>query len=171
MDGLIAAYREGLALAAVAVITGSGSVRIAALKEDRELQPDESVVARWWCRRAAEAECVADSAGRSFVRLRDRASGESSLACDAVIRTARQLAVSMQSDADLEQEAMRALARLDEEIERQQQAGALKSVNQSYRQYRLETSARGERVLPYAKWMERYKVKLIREIAVNLRRL
>ena len=77
----------------------------------------------------------------------------------------------MQSDADLEQEAMRALARLDEEIERQQKAGALKSVNQSYRQYRLETSARGERVLPYAKWMERYKVKLIREIAANLRRL
>jgi hypothetical protein len=68
-------------------------------------------------------------------------------------------------------EAKRAIARLDAEIVRQKQAGTLKSVNQSYRQYRLEASGRGERVLPYAKWMDRYKEKLIREIAANMRRL
>lgn len=64
---------------------------------------------------------------------------------------------------------MMVAARVDAELERMQRAGALKSVNQSYRAYRLETSARGERILPYAQWMERYKANLIREIAANLR--
>lgn len=50
-----------------------------------------------------------------------------------------------------------------------QRSGGLKSVNQSYRNYRLETSARGERVLPYAAWLDRYKADLVREIAANLR--
>jgi hypothetical protein len=171
MNALTAAYREGLALAAVAVIAGPGGVRISVAQDDGALQPGETVVARWWCRRAAEAECVADSAGRSLRRLRDKSSDESSRASESVIRAAGQLAVSLQSDADIKQEAMRASARLDEEIAKQQRAGALKSVNQSYRQYRLDAAARGERVLPYAKWMDRYKIKLIREIAANLRHL
>jgi hypothetical protein len=77
--------------------------------------------------------------------------------------------VTLLADADIEEEALRAIARLDHEIEKQKQSGALKSVNQSYRQYRLEATARGERVLPYAKWMDGYKVRLMREIAANLR--
>ena len=50
-----------------------------------------------------------------------------------------------------------------------QRSGGLKSVNKSYRSYRLETSARGERVLPYATWLDRYKAGLVREVAANLR--
>jgi len=60
-------------------------------------------------------------------------------------------------------------ARVDDEIEHLQRAGALKSVNRSYRTYRLDASARGERILRFAEWMDRYKANLIREIAANLR--
>ena len=171
MDALIAAYHEGLALAAAAVIGGSDGVRIAALTDDSELRSGECIVTRWWCRRAAEAEYVADGAARSFRRLRGKAADVSRIACETVTRAANRLGVTLQTDADIIAEAKRAIARLDAEIVRQKQAGGLKSVNQSYRQYRLETSGRGERVLPYAKWMDRYKEKLIREIAANMRRL
>lgn len=171
MDALIAAYREGLALAAVAVIASRDGVRIATLADDSELGPDEFIVARWRCRRAAEAEYVADGASRALRRLRDKAADPSRIACETVTRAANRLGVALQTDADIVAEAERAIARLDAEIVGQKQAGNLKPVNQSYRQYRLEASGRGERVLPYAKWMDRYKEKLIREIAANMRRL
>jgi hypothetical protein len=171
MDALIAAYREGLALAAVAVIGAADGVRIAALSDDGGLRPGENVVASWWCDRAAEAEYVADSAARSFRRLRDKAPDASRMACESVTRAANRLSVTLLTDDDIATEAKRAIARLDVEIARQKQSGGLKSVNQSYRQYRLKASHHGERVVPYAKWMDSYKVKLIREIAATMRRI
>jgi hypothetical protein len=65
--------------------------------------------------------------------------------------------------------ALLAAAHVDAEIARMQRAGALKSVNKSYRTYRLEAASRGERVLPYGVWMARYKAGLVREVATNLR--
>jgi hypothetical protein len=169
MNALIAAYCEGLALAAVAVIACADGPHIKTMMPQETLLSGESLVVRWWCRRAAEAECVADSAARSFRRSGQKSSDRSALASDAVIRAAQRFGVTLSTDADLEQEAGHAIARLDAEIAIQMRAGALKSVNQSYRQYRLEASSRGERVLPYAKWMDGYKQKLMREIAANLR--
>jgi hypothetical protein len=177
MNALIVAYREGLALAGIAVIKGPDGLRIktvvqdGALASSESLASGESLAARWWCRRAAQAEYIADSATRLFRRARKNSSDECSLARESIMRAAERLAVEIRSDADVDAEAMRAIARLDAEIAMQMRTGALKSVNRSYRQYRLEASSRGERVLPYAKWMDGYKVKLLREIAANLRHL
>jgi hypothetical protein len=73
------------------------------------------------------------------------------------------------SDEQICGDALAVAARVSAELEQMQRSGALKSVNQSYRSYRLETSARGERALPYAAWLDRYKAGLVREIAANLR--
>jgi hypothetical protein len=73
------------------------------------------------------------------------------------------------SDDQLCSDALAVAARVSTEIEQMQRSGGLKAVNQSYRNYRLETSARGERVLPYMAWLDRYKADLVREIAANLR--
>jgi hypothetical protein len=73
------------------------------------------------------------------------------------------------SHVQLRHDALSAAARVDDEIERMQRSGALKSVNRSYRDYRLQACTRGERVMTYAAWMIRYKASLIREIAANLR--
>ena len=64
---------------------------------------------------------------------------------------------------------MTVVARVDEEIERLQRSGDLKSVNKSYRAYRLETSARGEKTLRYAEWMDKYRENLVRQLAAALR--
>ena len=37
------------------------------------------------------------------------------------------------------------------------ESGELKTINQAYRSYRLEASARGERALRYDAWMQRYR--------------
>jgi hypothetical protein len=73
------------------------------------------------------------------------------------------------SEAQLHAGAMDVAARVEAEIARLQATGGLKSVNASYRQYRLATSARGEPVIRYGDWMQRYKANLIRQIAENLR--
>jgi hypothetical protein len=73
------------------------------------------------------------------------------------------------SDEAIRRDALAVAARVEAEVARLHAAGGLKSVNKSYRQYRLDASARGERVMRYADWMDRYKADLIREIAANLR--
>ncbi|MGA8076380.1 MAG: hypothetical protein WB868_03200 [Xanthobacteraceae bacterium] len=73
------------------------------------------------------------------------------------------------SEAEICRGAADVAVRVDAEMARLQAAGGLKSVNTSYRQYRLQTTARSERVMRYADWMDRYKADLIREIAANLR--
>ena|GEM_PF-6925590 len=78
-------------------------------------------------------------------------------------------AVARLSEAQLHAGAMDVAARVEAEIARLQANGGLKSVNASYRQYRLQASARGEPAIRYANWMQRYKADLIRQIAENLR--
>ena len=73
------------------------------------------------------------------------------------------------SEGEIRSGAMRAAARVERQIERMQRAGELKAVNTSYRAYRLGASARGEKILRYAEWIDRYKANLLREIAANLR--
>jgi hypothetical protein len=73
------------------------------------------------------------------------------------------------SEQQIRSDALIVAARVDAEVERLQRAGGLKSVNKSYRDYRIEAAACGERVRPYVAWLEDYKAELVREIATNLR--
>jgi hypothetical protein len=73
------------------------------------------------------------------------------------------------AEDEIIRDAMTAAALVDAQIATMQRAGELKSVNKSYRDYRLQASARGERILPYAAWLRRYKAALVGDIAANLR--
>jgi hypothetical protein len=161
---LVVAYREGLELAAVLLIAGPDSSRLLVTGADGEadLEASETVTARWWCRRRSQADSMA-----AAVRLTRTISAAQAHAL--VARAAERQGIALLSEDEIAEEAARAITRLDAEVERQMQTGGLKSVNKSYRTYRLETSGRGESVLRYADWMERYKAKLIREIAATLR--
>lgn len=165
--GFAAAYCEGLGLAAIAVIADADGARIVAFPsadESRALAA-EAVLARWWCRRIAEAEIVAAAAAR---KLR-RQSNNAACAGAAVSEAARRLGIVLQCDDEIGAEAMKVAVRIDAEMQKQQQSGGLKTVNRSYRTYRLETGARGERVLRYDEWMRKYKENLVRQVAAALR--
>jgi hypothetical protein len=82
---------------------------------------------------------------------------------------AKRLNIALSSDEEVDAEAMTVVARVDAEIERLQRSGELKSVNTSYRAYRLEASARGEKALRYAEWMDKYRENLVRQLAAALR--
>lgn len=187
--GLAAAYREGLGLAAVAVVCGPAGTRIfaAAPGDDGLCAAAENVQARWWCRRAADATRLASAAKRlqrressdggtmagATAAARGRADNSAALssACAAVLAAAEKFNIVLQSDQEIAAEAMNVAARIDAEMQKQQQSGGLKSVNKAYRSYRLESSGRGERVLRYDEWMRKYRENLVRQVACALRQV
>jgi hypothetical protein len=169
---LVAAYRQGLGLAAIAVIASPHGVRIAAgaEAEDEKITAPESAQKRWWCRRANDAD---DIAAAATARLRRRnaqtAADAVSYAGETVVRAAKQRNVDLYSDDDILAHATNAIARIDAELEQLRHSGDLRSVNKSYQTYRLDAVARRERVVPYAQWMLGYKENLVRQLAASLR--
>ena len=172
---LIAAYREGLGLVAIAIVRGPDGVDIRAVAASDVNSGADSIEARWWCRRAADAEQLAKSATARLRRRESKTGADDSsavsLAGAAVESAAKTCGVVLQSDQEIADAAMNVAARIEGELQRQQQAGELKSVNRDYKAYRIETCGRGERVLRYDEWMRKYKQNLVRQVAVTLRQL
>jgi hypothetical protein len=178
-DAFAAAYRDGLGLACIAVRCTSAGLTISSVDEDRAEN-----AARWWCRRAADAARIA-AAARAKMRRRepdaasvaagacfvDVDSQQISFACTALVEAARRYGVALFSDDDIAAHAAEIAARIDEELQKLKESGGLRSVNQAYKVYRLETSGRGERVLRYDEWMRRYRADLVRQAAAALREL
>jgi hypothetical protein len=178
---LIAAYCEGLGLAAIALIRTATEIRAAALGNDclDSLPQGEKIETRWWCRRSADAARVAAATLARLQRSESKGDASEPVAADssssaqrasaAIAAAARQCGVTLYSDEETLAAAMAMVARVDEEIEQLQRAGDLKSVNRSYRIYRTETTARGETALSYARWLNEYKANLVRRLAAALR--
>ena len=178
---LIAAYREGLGLAAIVAIGGAAGIRLLAQASagENSASVPEVVEMLCWCRRAGDAERVAAAA---TARLRRRESRDRPVGVApaqpapslheihaAVTNAARRLHVVLYSDEDICLKAAAVVARVEEEIDKLQRAGQLKSINRSYRAYRIETSAGGSKVLPYGEWFNKYKANLVRQLAAALR--
>jgi hypothetical protein len=187
-SGSVAAYRQGLGLVAVAVICSPAGIRIAAIDcgEDSALAAAETTQTRWWCRRATDAERVVaaatarlrrldprvggmNAAAATLQRAQDKASDAVLLACESIASAAKQLHVVLHTEDEIFDEAMDVIARINGEIERMQRSGQLKSVNKSYQAYRIEASARGEKILRYREWMRNYRENLVRKLAATLR--
>jgi hypothetical protein len=187
-SALIAAYREGLGLAAITAIRGPDGVRISAGGQGGAVASVEpGGEARWWCRRSADAERLAAAATRRLRRHESRdGSGTAALerlsspaagdladtlvvAGEAIAGAAKRLNIALLSDEEVHTDVMAVIARVDAEIEKMQRSGELKSLNKSYRAYRIETLARGEKTLRYDEWMGKYRENLVRQLAAALR--
>jgi hypothetical protein len=179
---LIAAYREGLGLAAIAAVHEGSRIGIVVIGEAAANAASRTpgvIAARWWCRHARDAERVAVAATARLSRCesQDDVAGSSRSAYSpamhdvsaAVEGVAKRLRIMLYSDDEICADAERVIARVEEELENLKRAGELKSVNQSYRAYRLQASARGEKAARYADWFNQYKANLVRELAAVLR--
>ena len=171
---LAAAYREGLALAAIVGVCDSNGPRVVA-NLDRAVMTPEFAASLRWCRNADEARRVAVSANASLRRRAGKGdpgkSDPAALAHDAITRAAKRLNVALRAEDDIAAEAAIVVARVVRAFEQMRAAGDLREVNTSYRDYRLDASARGERIVPYAQWMRVYQENLVRQAAVTLRSL
>ncbi len=169
-EKLVAAYREGLSLVAIAVVSEGDRVRVVANPDNAIVTPDAGGNLRW-CRNADDAARVAAAANASL-RRRGRGEGDPhALALGAVARAAKRLNVLLRSDQDIAAEAAIVIARVTREFEQMRASGDLRAVNTSYREYRLATAARGERVVPYAQWLRTYQENLVRKAAATLKYL
>jgi hypothetical protein len=156
------------------LIAGEGGARLVyrAAGDEEARDADATEQARWWCKSTHAVWLVAAvEAAEKRRQNADDAAGDAADLAHAVAVSAKRLGIALISDEDMAAEANAVIARLEQEIAAQSRNGALKAVNRAYRDYRLQATARGEKVLPYAQWMARYKAKLVREIAQNLRTL
>jgi hypothetical protein len=163
---LISAFRQGLGLAGIAVIRSPDGIRFAAVGSDSNsvLVPGESGEVRFWCRRAADAARVVAAAASKLP-------SRSCTANQALNGAAARLHVVLYSNEEVTRDAMSAIARVEVEFARLQRSGELKSVNRSYRVYRQDASARGEKIVPYVKWLSKYKENLVLQLAAASRYL
>ena len=169
-ERLVAAYREGLGLVAIAIVRDDDRVRIAADTGSAEPPPDAAILLRW-CRNADDAVRVASAAGASLRRHGIDDGDPDALALQAITRVAKRLNVKLRSEQDIAAEAAVVIEHVTREFEQMHASGDLRAVNKSYRDYRLEASARGERVVPYAQWMRAYQENLVRKTATTLKYL
>jgi hypothetical protein len=171
-----------MGFAAVVAIRGADGFHITAAVNGRDSDPPgakELVEARWWCRRPEEAARVAAAATARLQRRQSRELRTHLAAADSLLRpsdisaaiesAAGRLHIALYSDEEISIDAERIIARVDEEIASLRRAGQLKSVNRSYRTYRMEAVERGERTAPYAVWFNKYTANLVRELAAALR--
>jgi hypothetical protein len=164
-DALIAAYREGFGLVAIVISGESNEIRIVT-----DQNSAEGASECWWCRNADEAERMVTAVNASL--RRKSASGAPASDCrDAILRAAKRLNVALRSDRDIADEAVVVIDRVADEFKQLRNTGGLRPVNKSYRDYRLEAAARGERVVPYAQWMRTYQENLVRKAAITLKYL
>ena len=166
---LIGAYRQGLGLAAIAVIRVPEGVRVAVEHcAAGQTTAVESLHARYWFRRAADAERTAAAVLR---RKPDKDCDAAGFACESIRSAAKRLNVLLFSDEQIDADAIILIDRIEREIEHLRNTGGMRPVNKSYQTYRLDAAARGERVVPYAQWMRQYSENLVREAAATLKYL
>jgi hypothetical protein len=166
---LVAAYRQGLGLAAIALIESPQGLRLVA---GEQAEGDErDALARWWCRRADDAVRLAAAVNERMCDIAPDDDAPTSRAAAVLTRAAERRRIDIWSDDEITAQAMYAIARIEAELARLRASGDLRSINKSYQAYRLEAAARGERVVPYAQWMLGYKESLVRELAATLRYL
>lgn len=144
---------------------------------DNSVFPATAALARmrwWWCRRTADAERVAAAATARIRRLESKdAVPDASVALlqteKAIAAAAARLGVALYSAEEISRQAADVIVRVDEQLQRLRRAGELKAINASYRRLRLQASARGEKVAPYAQWINKYRHDLVRQLAAALR--
>ncbi len=95
--------------------------------------------------------------------------GTPALACASIVSAAHELNVVLYTDEEISADAQRIITRVDEEIEALRRSGGLRSVNSSYRTYRMAATARGESVVRYVEWFGKYRETLVRRLAEALR--
>lgn len=142
------------------------------------------LIGRWWCRRETDAMRIAATARAALRRYESKAvtppagvdahsaeldSQQLARICTAVTDAARRHGVALFSDDDIAAHAAEIAARVDAELQKLKASGGLKSINQAYKAYRLESSGRGARVLRYDEWMRQYRADLVRQAAAALR--
>jgi len=147
------------------VVRDAAGVRIATVEPCGDVGHSRAsdIAETWWCRRGADAQRLAVAATTRLRRC------ESCDAAAAVEHAAKRLAVAVFSDQDIARAAEAVIARVEDEIETLRQAGELKTVNRAYRRYRIEAAACGDAALPYARWFDKYKQNLVRQLAAALR--
>ena len=85
-------------------------------------------------------------------------------------RSAEQLGVTMQTDAEVRAIAEVAVRRVENTFDRMLRAGELRDLNRRYRAHRLARAAEGKGAQSYRAWLANQKLAMVRSTAAIVAR-
>jgi hypothetical protein len=157
---LVEAYISALPLTAVAIVSSADGRRCRILTEG-EPGPGETIERQLYFK-PSHAELVL-----SKIDLEGWTNEPAAAVVASIVSAATMLGAPHYALADLRKVAAAVVAEVVARVEAGRQNGDLKLVNRQYKIYRLAQVAKGERAIPYAKFMERWTAGLVRDVAVN----
>lgn len=83
----------------------------------------------------------------------------------AVVNAAKAAAVTLTDDATVQARAAAVAADIEDRVKAMQSSGQLRGLNAEYRAAREEAAKRGVAILSYGDYLERYKIRLLYQIA------
>jgi hypothetical protein len=154
---LIEAYISGLALTAVTVVSDGRRCRIT----DREPAPGEKIKHRYFFK-TSHVELLLMT-----IDLQGWTDQQPTALAALVERTATMLGAQYRTPDELRKAAEVQVAEVVARVRGANQSGALKDVNARYKRYRLAQIAKGEKALPYAKFIEPFVMSTVRDVAMS----
>jgi len=153
---LVEVYIAALPVVEIAIV---GAGRQCRITPSGDFVPGEPVARRYYFK-ASHAELVLVTIGQDSMSGRPAAT-----LADAIERAAAMLGAPFQSASELRKAAGLAVAEITARVKLASQEGGLKQINRRYKAYRLAQTAKGEKAVPYAKFIEQFTATIVRDAA------
>ncbi len=122
---------------------------------------------RWFCGNAERATMMADALRPQLHKISAPASVDD--VSKLVSATAKTLGVLLVSEDRIREQAETVVRNVEEQFASLAARGELKSVNRSYREYRIAETAAGNKPIGYPTFVSNYKLEMVRTVAQHSR--
>lgn len=167
-------YIRAADLRAVYLAATKDRVRIAMTREPvaraRELKRSKArLVCLYWLGSSAAATRLIHAACEAFPGIDKGAAGNPATVKAALVDLARAARVTLTDDATVQARAAAVARDIEDRVKAMQTAGQLRGLNAKYRSAREDAAKRGVSIMSYGDYLERYKIKMLYEIAAAAR--
>jgi hypothetical protein len=173
-DRLAAHFIRASDLRAVYLASAGRTVRLGITRDPvakaRELKRQRAKLHQvYWLASSAAAALLLRAAAEAFPGIDRGAKVRAASVEDALPALAQDYDLAITPEAVVQERAAAAVADIDRRVKAMQASGHLRGLTGQYRQARMEASRTGAPFMSYGDYLERYKIKMLYQIADALK--